>query len=117
MNSKEKCKYCGKRLLNANEFCSDECRNNYSSEVDSDVKKIKYFIVGIVLGVIWLFISVFINNSILLGSSIMFMGAIIILLPFSTPDTVKIFGYSKSKWIGRLMGIMLGLVGIWVAFC
>ena len=32
------------------------------------------------------------------------MGLIVVLLPFTTPDTVAILGYPKSKLVGKILG-------------
>ena len=44
------------------------------------------------------------------------MGIDIVLLPFATPETNALLGYRKSKLLGRMLGILLIAVGIWVGF-
>ena len=88
----KKCRYCGKELNGNIEFCSDECESRYKKAMEKDEPKIKYFISGIVLG----------------------MGIDVVVLPFTTPETTAVLGYQKSKLVGRVAGILLIAVGIWI---
>ena len=36
------------------------------------------------------------------------------LLQFTTPETIAFFGYKRAKTSGRIAGIVLIAVGIWV---
>ena len=43
-------------------------------------------------------------------------GMDVVILPFTTPETVAFLGYQKSKIAGRILGIMLVIAGIWFEF-
>ena len=55
-----------------------------------------------------------IKSSILIG--IVVMGIDVVLLPFTTPETINFLGYKKSKFAGRISGILLIVVGVWMWF-
>ena len=40
----------------------------------------------------------------------------IVLLPFTTPEATVLFGNKKARFIGRILGMLLIAVGIWVGF-
>ena len=84
----KKCRYCGKDLDSNLVFCSNECENSYRKIIENDRHKIKYFILGIT----------------------------VVLFPFTTPETIALFGNKKSRFIGRILGMLLIAVGIWVGF-
>jgi small neutral amino acid transporter SnatA (MarC family) len=44
------------------------------------------------------------------------MGIDVVLLPFTTPETINFLGYQKSKFAGRISGILLIAVGVWMCF-
>ena len=101
----KKCKYCGKKLNDNFEFCNSKCENCYEKMVDKDSHKIKYFILGISN-----------NNVFIIGIGIIVMGIDVVLLPFTTPETINFLGYKKSKFAGRISGILLIVVGVWMWF-
>ena len=47
---------------------------------------------------------------------IVVMGIDVVLLPFTTPETINFLGYQKSKFAGRISGILLIAVGVWMCF-
>lgn len=113
----KKCKYCGKELNDYFEFCNSKCENCYEKMVDKDSHKIKYFTLGIIWGFLVMFYGIISNNNVfIIGIGIMTMGIDIVLLPFAAPETIAFLGYRKSKLIGRMLGILLIAVGIWVGF-
>ena len=63
-NSMKKCKYCGKKLNDNFEFCNSNCENCYEKMVDKDNHKIKYFILGIILGFLVMFYGIISNNNV-----------------------------------------------------
>ncbi|MDU5440513.1 MAG: hypothetical protein E6109_14355 [Ruminococcus sp.] len=113
----KKCKYCGKELNDYSEFCNSECENCYEKMVYKDSHKIKYFTL-VLLGGFWvMFYGIISNNNVfIIGIGITTMGIDIVLLPFATPETNALLGYWKSKLLGRMLGILLIAVGIWVGF-
>lgn len=111
----KKCKYCGKALSSNIEFCSNECENSYKKVINKDRHKIKYFISGIILGFSIMFCGVISNNDLIIGIGIIVMGIDTISLPFTTPETTALLGYQKSKYVGRILGILLIAVGVGVS--
>lgn len=89
--------------------------DNNEMKINFPKHKIKYFTLGIIMGFILVLISVIMqNNNNLLSIGIIIMGITIFLFPFCTPDTIKLVGYEKSKNIGRIMGLVMILVGLWI---
>ena len=110
----KKCRYCGKDLNGNIEFCSDECESHYKKAMEKDELKVKYFILGIILGFLVMFYGIISNSRFLVGMGSIVMGIDVILFPFTTPETTAFLGYKKSKFVGRIAGILLIAVGIWV---
>ena len=54
----KKCRYCGKELNSNFEFCSNECENSYRKIIEKDRQKIKYFMIGIILGFLVMFYGI-----------------------------------------------------------
>jgi hypothetical protein len=42
------------------------------------------------------------------------IGIDVVFFPFTTPETTAFLGYQKAKLVGRVAGIFLIAVGIWV---
>lgn len=112
----KKCRYCGKDLRGSYEFCCSECEHNYRKSSEKDQHQMKYFITGMILGFLIMFYGVLRNNTFAAGTGIILMGMDVVILPFTTPETVSFLGYQKSKIAGRILGIMLVIVGIWFEF-
>ena len=113
----KKCRYCGKELNSNFEFCSNECENSYRKIIEKDRQKIKYFMIGIILGFLVMFYGIISNNNVfIIGIGIVVMGIDVVLLPFTTPETINFLGYKKSKFAGRISGILLIVVGVWMWF-
>lgn len=110
------CKYCGKKINRNLEFCCNECKNKYDKIVEGDNLKIKYFIVGVIVGFLIMLYGVCSENDFMIGIGIVLMGMTVILLPFTTPETTAFFGYQRAKVIGRTLGVLLTIVGIWVSY-
>ena len=109
----KKCKYCGKKLNDNFEFCNSKCENCYEKMMDKDSHKIKYFTLGIILGFLVMFYGIISNNNVfIIGIGIIVMGIDVVLLPFTTPETIYFLGYQKSKFAGRISDILLIVVGV-----
>ena len=113
---KYRCNYCGKQLETSLNFCSHECQRAYEHKIKQDTKKIPYFLLGILLGFIIMFIGILVNHSKLEGIGISTMGLTITFLPFTTPERIRLLGYQKANVLGRLLGILLVFIGIWIGF-
>lgn len=70
---------------------------------------------GIVIGFLIMLCGVFSSSGYVIGTGIILMG-IVVILPFTTPETTTFFGYQKSKKIGRILGVLMIVVGIWEGF-
>lgn len=112
----KKCKYCGREISNSFEFCCNKCENNYTKNIEKAEGKIKYFIIGIIIGFLVMLYGVLSNNDFIIGSGIIVMGIVAAVLPFVTPETGALLGYQKSRIVGRILGILLIVVGMWVGF-
>ena len=112
----KKCRYCGKELNSNFEFCSNECENSYRKIIEKDRQKIKYFMIGIILGFLVMFYGITLNSDFIIGIGIIVMGIDVVVLPFTTPETTALFGNKKARFIGRILGMILIAVGIWVGF-
>jgi small neutral amino acid transporter SnatA (MarC family) len=71
---------------------------------------------GMIMGFLIMFYGVLRNHTFAAGTGIILMGMDVVILPFTTPETVSFLGYQKSKIAGRILGIMLVIVGIWFEF-
>nr|WP_317380119.1 hypothetical protein [uncultured Faecalimonas sp.] len=109
-----KCRYCSKERKSNFEFCNNECENSYKKRIEKDRHKIKYFMLGIILGFFVMFYGAISNRDFVIGAGIVVTGIDIVSLPFTTPETTAFLGYQKSKLVGRILGILLIVVGIWV---
>lgn len=113
---KKRCLYCGKKIDSRMKFCSAACMEKYEEAEKKDQPKIKYFVAGILLGFMIMFWGVCSMDHRLTGIGILLMGLLITLFPFTTPDTVLMLGYKRSKTAGRAAGIVTVLVGIWLMY-
>ena len=52
-----KCRYCGKERKSNFEFCNNECENSYKKRIEKDRHKIKYFMLGILLIVVGIWVG------------------------------------------------------------
>ena len=110
----KKCGYCGKEVKDELDFCSDGCEKSYKDENEKDERRIKYFAGGIVLGLLVIAVSAFTKSVFMVGIGVIIMGIVEFLLPFTTPETIAFLGYKRAKTAGRIAGIVLIAVGIWV---
>lgn len=111
-----KCIYCGKKLLAHGDFCCHSCELHYQEQTDKDRSKIKYFAAGMLIGFLVMLCGVLANHDFVMGAGIALMGMVVLLLPLTTPETIVLMGYQKSKIIGRVLGALLTAVGIWMVF-
>lgn len=107
---KMKCHYCGKEVSDNLEFCSSECHERYTHDVEHDSKHLKYFSLGIIM----VFYGVVLYKDKMQGAGILFLSLVIMIFPFSTSDTTTMFGYQKAKTFARILALILALLGIWI---
>ena len=80
------------------------------------IQTLLLYFIGIIIGFLVMFYGVISNSDFIIGDGIIVMGIVAVLLPFTTPETVALLGYQKSRIVGRILGILLIVVGIWVGF-
>lgn len=51
-----------------------------------------------------------------IGVCLVLMSALMMILPFPTPQTVQLFGVRKSILLVRVVAVLIALAGIWIAF-
>ena len=112
----KKCGYCGKEVTEELDFCCAGCEARYKDENEKDERRVKYFTGGIFLGLLVIAVSAFIKRVFMVGIGVIIMGIDVFLLPFTTPETIAFLGYKRAKTAGRIAGIVLIAVGIWVGF-
>lgn len=110
----KKCRYCGKELNCNSEFCSNECEDSYRKIIEKDRHKIKCFVLGIIFGFLVMFYGIALNRGSIMGIGIIVMGIDAVAFPFTIPETIVFLGYRKSKFVGRILGILLIATGLWV---
>ena len=71
--------------------------------------KIKYFIIGIIIGFLVMIYGVLSNSDFIIGDGIIVIGIVAVVLPFATSETVALLGYQKSRIVGRILGILSAL--------
>lgn len=120
---KEVCSYCHQPAVFYYEdqpFCSNICQSTYESEMRSIQKNLKWFYLGIAIGVIMLFIGAYYPDEVwqsrLVGGGMFALGTIIVLFPYCTPQTYAMFGFKKTKLIGRFLGMITELIGLAIYF-
>lgn len=72
--------------------------------------KIKYFIIGIIIGFLVMIYGVLSNSDFIIGDGIIVIGIVTVVLPFATSETVALLGYQKPRIVGRILGILLVVV-------
>lgn len=105
----EKCLYCGK--VGKKKFCSDECKRRYEKELQKDQKNIRYFLLGIGIGILCLFAGVITGKEWAESGGLILTGIAIFIFPFTTPETVKWLGYKRAKVFGRILGVLVIAAG------
>lgn len=114
MKNKKICGYCGSAITAEKKYCSQECMEKYRYKLEKDLGRIRFFILGNAIGFVMTFLGILLGKNVVLGSGITFMGLMVIVLPLSTPETILLFGYYKARRIARILGVLLGIVGIWI---
>jgi hypothetical protein len=90
--------------------CSEACEQ-FALETLQSVRKNGYlFLIGIVAGLVLTVLGGF--NRALRPAGVFVIGLTVLLFPFVTPQTVKIFGLQKGMLLGRLIGIILVVMGV-----
>ena len=77
-----------------------------------DLKQIFYF--RYYFRILVMFYGIISNSIFLIGMGSIVIGIDVVFFPFTTPETTAFLGYQKAKLVGRVAGIFLIAVGIWV---
>lgn len=112
-----KCPYCNKILTYDKDYCNEYCKDKYIKFTDYTEKYSKLFIGVIILVCILTFLCALIsipNKALgekILSITFMFFGIMIVIFPFSTPETFKYLGVKKSTILVRILGFIVFLFG------
>jgi hypothetical protein len=124
---KKRCLWCGKEtgespreiILPAKQsssrgesaiVCSDACEQSAMETLQSVRKNGYLFLIGIVSGLVLAVLGGF--NRALRPAGVLVLGLTVLLFPFVTPQTVQIFGLRKGMMLGRLLGVILLVMGL-----
>ena len=44
------------------------------------------------------------------------LGLTVVLFPYCTPETYAMFGYVKTNRLGRVIGVLVAIFGLWMLF-
>jgi hypothetical protein len=107
-----RCKYCDKNCLG--EYCNEKCRTEAIKFQQHAEKYAKLFLVLLLTPVLLVIPGFFFLDQMLLFVALMFfiMGVVIIIFPFTTPQTVDMVGVKKSLLLGRICGGICILMGV-----
>ena len=94
--------------------CSEACEQSALETLRSVRKNGYLFLAGIVSGLVLAALSGF--KHALRPAGVFVIGLTVLLFPFVTPQTVKIFGLQKGMLLGRLVGIILVVMGVILFF-
>ena len=90
--------------------CSEACEQ-FALETLQSVRKNSYlFLAGIVSGLVLAVLGGL--SRALRPAGVSVIGLTVLLFPFVTPQTVQIFGLRKGMLLGRLLGIILVVMGL-----
>ena len=102
-------------------FVLPEYEHDFRRFMDRAVRYSRLFLGLVALSMIILLVGVLLSAALgghpgptVIGLSLWFLGVVMILLPFSTPETVRIMGIAKAVMFVRLFGgVTIGL-GVFV---
>ena len=97
-----KCKYCRKTITDNQTYCCDDCQKNTKIYLEKVAQYKNLYLALIFIPV--LLMPVF-NHLIYDLLVVFFLGVILILFPFSTPQLINIVGVRKSQKIVRIIGL------------
>ena len=130
MTRKRICGYCGKPLEGAGYpgikeketcYCSPECRKKHEAALVKIRKNLKWFAAGIAASILLVLHSAFAGAAaggeetpLSGGIGMSLLGITLLLFPYCTPETYAMFGYVRTTRLGRGMGILVILFGLWM---
>ena len=133
MAGRKICSYCGKKLEGKScygsgdgkeeeLYCSSECRDKHRTALESVRKNMKWFAAGIIVSVLLVLSSAFLgarekqSGKLTAGCGMLLLGLTVVLFPYCTPETYAMFGYVKTNRLGRVIGVLVAIFGLWMLF-
>ena len=118
---KKRCLYCGKLITNDKTYCDIQCKDNYNNFEQYASKRTKAFIISLSIAMIIIFLGIILMAARKeIGVIMSIIGGVgvfgtFIVLPFGTPETVKLLGVKKTTLIVRIVALVM-LIWILVPF-
>ena len=127
------CSYCGKKLegkfcygcgdgKTKEIYCSVECLEKPRMALEKVRKNMKWFAAGIAVSVLLMLSSAFLSaggkesGKLTAGCGMLLLGLTVVLFPYCTPETYAMFGYVKTNRLGRVIGVLVAIFGLWMLF-
>lgn len=95
--------------------CSEECKQK-SEKFLLFAKRFTSLFLGLIVVIIVALLALSVTVPRLISIPMAAMGCVILLLPFCTPQTVHALGLKKSILIGRILGVIVIALGIFMYF-
>ena len=95
--------------------CSEECRQK-TEKFLRFAKRFTPLFLGLMAVIVVALIALSVTAPRLISIPMAAMGCVILFLPFCTPQTVQAVGLKKSVLIGRIMGVIVIALGIFMYF-
>ena len=112
----DRCGWCGKEIPRGRRFCSDACRGRYARTLAWDQRCIKWFLLLLAVGVLALFAGALDGQDALVGGGMLLIGSDILLFPLVTPETTALLGVRTARWLGRALGAVTMVAGVWIGW-
>lgn len=110
------CQYCGKPEAFDGPFCSKECKQAYEEGMKHDQPRVKLYSIGMIAGILILIYGGIMDVSEAMGVGAIIIGMTFLFMPFLPTGTVKSMGYRRSRMLGRMAGVVMLVMGIWVGW-
>ena len=109
-----KCKYC--RVECGGEFCCQEHKALYERAAQPGKGLLALFALGLCAGLGLVFWGALGGSGALVGGGVAVVGAVILLLPFPTPQTVELVGMRNAQRLARALGVFAIAAGVWIGW-
>ncbi len=97
-------------------YCSDVCRKSIEDFAEYENRNATRFLILIVITVLTMVMA----NGLLPDLALLIvniatfvLGIILLKYPFATPLTNQWLGIQKAVWLVRILGVLIGLLGLW----
>lgn len=95
--------------------CSEECRQKAEKFLHF-AKRLSPLFLGLIIVIIIALLALSVTAARLSSIPMTAMGCVILFLPFCTPQTIQALGLKKSILIGRILGVIVIALGIFMYF-